>query len=185
MEDEWDWDRDEILDLDITGDPQLDQFGYQSPRRDFTPPPSRSFDYLAQYRRDQAKRERRRRAAVEQNLAEMRRRNAERRGQPSHQIVEWLPEMQYQPGMGPQQPGEGVTPGRPDLAPHVAQAVAQGMPGRDLGWWRVDVDAYGRATWTRVEQPGPDGPRMTVEQVRTQGSAPVELHQPSDGTQVW
>jgi hypothetical protein len=39
MEDEWDWDRDEILDLDITGDPQLDQFGYQSPRRDFTPPP--------------------------------------------------------------------------------------------------------------------------------------------------
>jgi hypothetical protein len=27
-----DWDRDQIVDLDVTGDPQLDQFGYQSPR---------------------------------------------------------------------------------------------------------------------------------------------------------
>jgi hypothetical protein len=65
MDDEWDWDRDEIVDLEITGDPQLDQFGYQSPRRDFTPPPSQSFDYLAQYRRDREQREQRRQAAVQ------------------------------------------------------------------------------------------------------------------------
>jgi hypothetical protein len=45
-----DWYHDEIvnLDADVTGDPQLDQFGYQSPRRDFSPPPSEPFDYLAQ-----------------------------------------------------------------------------------------------------------------------------------------
>jgi hypothetical protein len=33
MDEDWDWDPDPIVDLDVTGDPQLDQFGYQSPRR--------------------------------------------------------------------------------------------------------------------------------------------------------
>ena len=79
-----DWYHDEIvnLDADVTGDPQLDQFGYQSPRRDFSPPPSEPFDYLAQFKRDMAEDERRR-AAVQDNLDQTRRRNAERRGGPS------------------------------------------------------------------------------------------------------
>jgi hypothetical protein len=55
MDEDWDWDSDHIVDLDVTGDPQLDQFGYQSPRRDFSPPPAPEFDYLAQFHADQAK----------------------------------------------------------------------------------------------------------------------------------
>jgi hypothetical protein len=158
MDDEWDWDRDEIVDLEITGDPQLDQFGYQSPRRGFTPPPSQSFDYLAQYRRDREQRERRRQAAVQQNLAETRRRVAERRGQPQ--------------------------PVLPALAPHVVQAVERGAVGRQAGWYRVDVTRDGRATWTPVDQPG-DGPQMTVQQSPPPQWHPVELTQPGPGTQVW
>jgi hypothetical protein len=65
-----DWDRSEIVDLDVTGDPQLYQFAYRSPRQDFTPEPAPEFDYLGQFKRDLAKieadnaRRERRRAAV-------------------------------------------------------------------------------------------------------------------------
>jgi hypothetical protein len=62
MDDEFEWDHDDIVDLDgcadVTGDPQLDVFGYQSPRRNFTPP-APEFDWLGQYRADMADRERR------------------------------------------------------------------------------------------------------------------------------
>ena len=62
FDDEWDWDGDPVdLDAcDVTGDPQLDVFGYQSPR---TPGPRTGFkassqrDWLAQSRRDRAERE--------------------------------------------------------------------------------------------------------------------------------
>jgi hypothetical protein len=153
MDDDFDWDRSE-MDLDITGDPQLDQFGYQSPRRNFTPAREGGRDWLAQAKRDRAERQQRRQAAVEQNLAETRRRVAERRGQPQ--------------------------PVTPALAPHVAQAVAHGMPGRSLGWWRVDVAPDGTAWWTRVDAPGADGPQITVEQPQ-----PTEQTEPSPGTQMW
>jgi hypothetical protein len=33
LDHEWDWDRSEVVDLDVTGDPQLDVFGYQSPKQ--------------------------------------------------------------------------------------------------------------------------------------------------------
>ncbi|HWX98630.1 MAG TPA: hypothetical protein VNY55_01760 [Mycobacterium sp.] len=195
--DDWDWDRDEIVDLDaceMTGDPQLDVYGYQSPKRrggtGFTASPHR--DWLAQAKADRAQREQRRREAVEANLAETRRRLAERNivgDRPQSKapgIVPFEPGSSYQPGVGPVR--------QPDLAPHVADAIAQGMPGRDLGWWRVDVDAYGRAVWQRVDAPG-DGPRMTVEQTPAQPVqpqwrpvqrwAPAELTEPSPGTRVW
>jgi hypothetical protein len=59
MDEDWDCDPDQIVDLDVTGDPQLDEFGYQSPRRSFrTPPPER--DWLAQARRDWQQRDARR-----------------------------------------------------------------------------------------------------------------------------
>jgi hypothetical protein len=59
MVEDWDWGRDEIVDLDVTGDPQLNQFGYQSPRLTFrTPPPERA--WLAQAERERQQRERRR-----------------------------------------------------------------------------------------------------------------------------
>ena len=48
-------------DFDVTGDPQLDQFGYQSPKRDFTPPSTPPVDFLAQAKRDRAARQARRR----------------------------------------------------------------------------------------------------------------------------
>ncbi len=63
MDEDWDWETDQIVDLDVTGDPQLDQFGYQSPRR---PGPRSGFqslpqrDWLAQAKRDRQQRERRR-----------------------------------------------------------------------------------------------------------------------------
>jgi hypothetical protein len=63
MDEDWDCDRDEIVDLDVTGDPQLDQFGYQSPRnvpRMWAHPPASQRDWLAQSRRDRAERQRKR-----------------------------------------------------------------------------------------------------------------------------
>jgi hypothetical protein len=63
MDEDWDyWEPDQIVDLDVTGDPQLDQFGYQSPRG---PGPRPGFyslpqrDWLAQAKRDRQQRERR------------------------------------------------------------------------------------------------------------------------------
>jgi hypothetical protein len=50
-----DWDPDEIVDLDVTGDPQLDQFGYQLPRDRGNPTgfrPGTQVDWLAQAKRD-------------------------------------------------------------------------------------------------------------------------------------
>lgn len=67
MDEDWDWDRDEVLDLDgygeATGDPQLDVYGYQSPKQrggtGFTSSqPDR--DWLGQSRRDYAERQRKR-----------------------------------------------------------------------------------------------------------------------------
>ena len=167
MDDEFEWDRDEVMDLgacDVTGDPQLDQFGYQSPSRrrpnltGYHPGPER--DWLANARAYRAQCEQRRREAVADNLREKKRRIAERRGTDS-----------------------GT--GQPDLAPHVARAVAAGMTQpRDLGWWRIDVDSTGRAVWTKVDAPG-DGPRITVEQPAPRPWAPVEMTEPSPGTQLW
>jgi hypothetical protein len=174
--DEWDWDREEIVDLDgyeASGDPQVDILGYNSPKqRTGTGFTDNGGELRAHWRTrldaEAAKRKAERRQAVEANVAERRRKVAERRGEPQ--------------------------PVAPDLAPHVAQAVAAGMANRDLGWWRVDVDAYGRAVWTRVDAPG-DGTTMTVEQTPAQPVqpqwhpvqrwVPAELTEPSPGTRVW
>ncbi|MGO9508059.1 MAG: hypothetical protein ACLPXZ_12195 [Mycobacterium sp.] len=64
------------------------------------------------------------------------------------------------------------------------------MPGRDLGWWKVVVDSTGRGVWMKVDQPGPEGPQITVEQTPApQLPAPqwasVEQTQPSPGTRIW
>jgi hypothetical protein len=206
MDEDWDWDPDHIVDPDVTGDPQLDQFGYQSPRhvpRTWAHPPASQRDWLAQSRRDYAERQRKRDRRQRQREEARRRRESP----PSHNgIVPFPPGMNYQPGIGPtssQPVNEGWS--RPDVPPQpavaqqpvsqdVAQAVERGSVGRHAGWYRVDVTPDGRTVWTRVDRPGPDGPQMTVEQVPTgiSGSAnsptqwqPVELHRPSDGTQVW
>ena len=79
MYDEWDDLRGEIVDLDVTGDSQLDVYGYQSPR---TPGPQPGFkampqrDWLAQSKRDQGKRDQGKR----DRQARERRREAEGRG---------------------------------------------------------------------------------------------------------
>jgi hypothetical protein len=69
---------------DVTGDPQLDIFGYQSPTRrgqNLTGFTSSAGDYLARSREGRAERGQRRRAAVAQNLVETRR-VAQRRDEP-------------------------------------------------------------------------------------------------------
>jgi hypothetical protein len=76
MDDEYDYDRDAIVDLDggagVTGNPALDVDGYQSPGRrgqnltGFSPhPDNRVTEALAQSKRDREARAQRRRAAVE------------------------------------------------------------------------------------------------------------------------
>jgi hypothetical protein len=187
VDDEWDWDG-EPIDLDacdVTGDPQLDVFGYQSPRRDFTQKPVEQYDWLAQSRRDRAEREARRNRQQQQREEARRRRESP----PSHQIVAWPREMDYRPGMGQLRPGRltppvAPPPPVPELAPHVAQAVEHGAVGRQAGWYRVDVTPNGRTTWTPVDQPG-DGPQMTVQQSPAPQRHPVELTEPGPGTQVW
>jgi len=77
MYDEWDDLRGEIVDLDVTGDSQLDVYGYQSPR---TPGPRSGFkagperDWLAQSKRDRQQREARRerwsKAALDSKVSE-------------------------------------------------------------------------------------------------------------------
>ena len=117
MDDEWDDLHDgEIVDLDgceATGDPQLDQFGYQSPkRRGGTGFRSTDGDRLAKRRADRAQREQRRREAVAQNKAETRQRVAQRRGEPPG-IVPFEPGSGYQP-RGPNQPAQAAVSRRPD-----------------------------------------------------------------------
>jgi len=188
--DEMDWHDCAPVDLDgdyATGDPALDQTGYQSPRRrgqnltgfTHTPP---DMSWRETQRQEAAQRRERRRRAVAQNVEEARRRTAQR-GQ-SQPIVTFGPGSGYRPGVGLVR--------QPDLPHRVRDAIAQGMPGRDLGWWRVDVDGDGRAVWTRVDQPG-DGPRITLQQTVVQPQPaprhwrlrPVELTEPSPGTEVW
>ena len=72
MDDEFEWDRDEIVDLDgywadVTGDPALDRTGYQSPRRTgnltgFTPHKVNQ-DWLAQSKKDREQRAAKRQGA--------------------------------------------------------------------------------------------------------------------------
>ncbi|MGO9508057.1 MAG: hypothetical protein ACLPXZ_12185 [Mycobacterium sp.] len=197
--DEWDWDRDDVVDLDgceATGDPQLDVFGYNSPRRrgenltGFTSTDGsreRARDEAAAAKR-RAEREQRRREAVAGNVAAARQR-----------VVNKGEGRETTPA--PVRP----VPVTPDLPPHVSAAIAQGMPNRDLGMWRVDVDGYGRAVWQRVEAAAPGHPQITVEQTAAPQWQPVAGHlvqpqparrrwwqrrrpaepQPSPGTQIW
>lgn len=62
MDADWERDSDEIVDPEVTGDPQLDQFGYQSPRggnrTEFRP--GTQVDWLAQAKRDRQRRAARR-----------------------------------------------------------------------------------------------------------------------------
>ncbi|MGA7055361.1 MAG: hypothetical protein WBZ37_29690 [Mycobacterium sp.] len=103
MDEDWDQDADQIVDLDVTGDPQLDQFGYQSPRRPgprpgFTSLPER--DWLAQAKRDRQQRERRR------DRQQRHREEARRRQEvpPSHPAQRPRPTAQPLPQSAPVEP---------------------------------------------------------------------------------
>jgi hypothetical protein len=167
-------DRSEIVDLDVTGDPQLDQFGYQSPRRDMGPPPAEPFDWLAQHKanqaqieadnaRRQAERERRR-AAVRDNLDETRRRIAERHGGPA-----MLPP---QPAsMLPPQPASMLQPVQP-----VPQHGAYFERRTVRPWWGLGL--IKRQVWTQVSgwhlgQPPAGATAVTVPDV---GALPGQVH---------
>jgi hypothetical protein len=163
VDDEWDDLHDgEVVDLDgygeATGDPQLDQFGYQSPKqRGGTGFTSTDGERLARVRAQRAEREQRRRAAVEQNKAETRQRVAQR---------SWA----AQP------------------PPHIAAAVEQGAPGRPAGWWKVDISPDGSAQWSKVDQPGDGPwitATTPAPPAPAPHWSPIEMTEPSPGTRVW
>jgi hypothetical protein len=109
MDEDWEWDP------DVTGDPQLDQFGYQSPRnvpRTWAHPPASERDWLAQSRRDRAERQRKRDQQQRQREEARRRRESPPSQPVAKPVVAWPPEMDYRPGMGPQRPGP-LTPPAP------------------------------------------------------------------------
>jgi hypothetical protein len=138
MDEDWDWDPDHIVDLDVTGDPQLDQFCYQSPRRDFTPPPSQSFDYLAQYRRDQEQREQRR--------EEARRR---RESPPSQSVAPIVRGGCYPQVMGQvMRPPRGGNEGWP-VAPPVTPSPSGPLPGQHGAYFEVRTKRVWWAPWRK------------------------------------
>jgi hypothetical protein len=170
-----DWD--DYCDLDgyggeATGDRSIDELGYQSPR------------HLSQTQRhqQQLKRDREQQRVITQairdatlarNRQETKARNAARRGKPA-------PE--------PEPPAPQAEPklsGRPDsfvppvafltgdeLPAEAALATMRQAPGREAGWWRVDMTANG-ATWTKVDQADDDGrPRVVAH-----GPEPASHHE--------
>ena len=159
MDEDWDWDRDEVLDLDgygeATGDPQLDVYGYQSPKqRGGTGFRSTDGDRLARRRaqreRDRAERDQRRRAAVEQNNAETKRRVAQRRGQPTPSIVPFEPGSGYQPGVGPvRQPDLPEKWWRPDATRQPVQTQPGPQPGQHGAYFERRVVRRWWAPWTK------------------------------------
>jgi hypothetical protein len=138
MDEDWDWDPDHIVDLDVTGDPQLDQFCYQSPRREFTPPPSQSFDYLAQYRRDQEQRDQRR--------EEARRR---RESPPSQSVAPIVRGGCYPQAMGQvMRPPRGGNEGWP-VAPPVTPSPSGPLPGQHGAYFEVRTKRVWWAPWRK------------------------------------
>jgi len=133
MDDDWDWDHDEIVDLDVTGDPQ---FGYQSPRRSFrTPPPER--DWLAQAKRDRQQREARRDRQGQEEKA-----RCQRESPPSRQIVAW-PGMNYRPGIGPTGPVAQTAPVEP------APESKGPLPGQHGAYFEIRTVRRWWAPWRK------------------------------------
>lgn len=141
FDDEWDWDGDPVdLDAcDVTGDPQLDVFGYQSPR---TPGPRTGFkassqrDWLAQSRRDRAEREARRKRQQQQREEARRQRESP--------------------------PGQSAAPMvRGGRYPQVIPQVMRAPRGGDEGW-----SAAPPVTPPSGPQPGQHGAYFEVRTVR-------------------
>jgi hypothetical protein len=134
MDDDCDW-------ADVTGDPQLDQFGYQSPRRrgenltGFTPSSDR--DWRAQAKRDRAQRAARRKA----NALSPQRRQPE--PPPAPVKVRAWPSQPVSQGpqpvsQGPQPVGQGPQP------------VSQGpLPGQHGAYFEVRTTRVWWAPWRK------------------------------------
>jgi hypothetical protein len=137
---------------DVTGDPQLDQFGYNSPRRrgqNLSGFRSTDGDRLARVRAQRDEREERRRAAVEQNKAETRQRAAQRRGEPPG-IVPFEPGSGYQPGVGPVRQSELPEKWwRSEATPHPVQPQPGPQPGQHGAYFERRVVRRWWAPWTK------------------------------------
>jgi hypothetical protein len=55
-----------------------------------------------------------------------------------------------------------VLTGDVPLPAHAAREVLANAPGRPAGWYAVTFAADGTATWSKVDQPGPEGARVTA-----------------------
>jgi hypothetical protein len=146
MDEDWDWDREEIVDLDggceATGDPQLDQLGYQSPKqRGGTGFRSTDGDRLARRRaqreRDAAKRDEIRR----RNALPRESRPAQPPARPAHGIVPFGPGSGYRPGLGPVR--------QPAVMPPPAPAPAVPQPGQHGAYFERRVVRRWWAPWRK------------------------------------
>jgi hypothetical protein len=143
MDDEWEWEHDgEIVDLDgceATGEPQLDIFGYQSPKRrgqnlsGFT---SSGGDWFKRSDEMRAQRQARREAQRQRQ----REREAARR-----------PEPEQRPAHASVSPWASTTPARPQSVP-VQPTVAdppQSQPGQHGAYFEVRTTRVWWAPWRR------------------------------------
>ncbi|MGO9692952.1 MAG: hypothetical protein ACLPYO_03860 [Mycobacterium sp.] len=169
IDDEMDLDRDDIVDLDgcdVTGDPALDQFGYNSPSRrgqNLTGFTSSGGDYLAASREGRARRQAKR-AAWRQRLAQ--------RQQPDR------PASHVEQAVEQGAPGRAAGWWRVDIAPDGSSQ-----------WSKVDTPGDGRP-WITAHTPAPQPPAPQWQQPAParrrwwQRGRPAEP-QPSPGTRIW
>lgn len=173
MDEGWEWDPDEIIDADFTGDPQLDQFGYQSPRRrgenltGFTPGPNR--DWLAQVKRDRQARQRPRELQQRrQGRAKLRRESPLSGQTPSD------PGSQRRPGSGSaEQPQPGPVELNSTVQPGQHGAYFEVRTKRV--WW---LPWRKRKVWQQIStwQAGPPPAGATVVTVADVAALPGRVH---------
>jgi hypothetical protein len=148
VEDEWDdWHDRELVDLDggacdVTGDPALDVYGYQSPTRrgqNLTGFTSSHGDYGAASREGRERRRRQREAWRQRLDAERREREARR------------PESEQRPAHASVSPRASTTPARPQPAPGQPTVAdpPQSQPGQHGAYFEVRTTRVWWAPWRR------------------------------------
>ena len=173
MDEDWEWDPDEIVDLDggcdMTGNPVLDRMGYRSPRdtsnRTGFTASAKKIDWMAQAKADRAKREARREAdrqadrlaeklaaqlkAVELNKAETRARVAQRRQSPSPTVRAQRVSRgrEITPATSPRVPVEPVQDSAAEIA---RRSLTELQPGQHGAYFEKRTYRPWYAPWKKV-----------------------------------
>jgi hypothetical protein len=151
---------DEWVDLDVTGDPGLDQQGYQSPSE---PRAMQRHQAEAKRRREERREitQFERDATLARNLKETRLRREQKRRGGAAPPPQPEPQQQPEPVAPPQQDRPVAYLTGDQLPAQQALDIMRTAPGHEPGWHRVDLSPDGWVTWTKVDQPG-EGPRVTA-----------------------